>query len=177
MKIGIISKTDTKIPLTDQAVKCMIKSGAEYIIHAGGIGHFMNLEVLKKSKIPYTCILSESEYKNLYKYKSEYNLQSDPYTFNLQDVSIKIMQYPYSLNANTDIIILSYTNIFDTFLRNNSLYINVDEISTEDSDNTAFTLLNIDDTLYTVTHYYREKNSDFWLKKSKLFKKIKYSIA
>ncbi len=170
MKIGIISDTHKKVSLAEDAIRLLIKKGAEFIIHAGDIVELETLELLKNCGLRYVAVYGNND-SHLATYHSKYNLVQEPHYFKLASTKFKLMHLPFYMAPDAEIVIFGHTHTFETDFKNGTLFLNPGEVCARSKPVSECVMLEITKSEFIVKHYTKEMNS----KKEKKFKKQKFS--
>jgi len=73
MKIGILSDSHKKTNLTKIAIDYLKSKGAKYLIHAGDLEIYENLELIKNSGLAYVSVFGNND-SCLYEYQNHFNI-------------------------------------------------------------------------------------------------------
>jgi len=169
MKIGIISDTHKKLGRAKKAVDLLIDKGVEFIVHAGDIVREELLEYLEEKKIRYVAVLGNNDF-HLYSVVDKYELVTEPYYFKLANKTWKLMHYPkYIFPLDTDIIVYGHTHDVDISFNGKNLILNPGEVCARDSGFSSCMLLDVEDSFYRVTLFYRKIKEKEWKSKVKEF--------
>jgi putative phosphoesterase len=168
MKIAILSDSHHKDDLTLEAISYLKTKGAKYLIHAGDLIMEENLKILQKSNLPYIAVFGNNDY-NLVQYQDRYNIKKEPYYFKIENFTFKLMHMPYYLNSDTNIIIFGHTHKFETYYKNNTLFINPGEICARNKPLTQCVLLTITQQQYIVEYYFKKPYTKDWQTKQFLY--------
>lgn len=160
-KLGVMSDSHQKADLTKDAIDMLKSKGAEYLVHAGDLEIRENLELLKKSELPYVIVFGNNDW-NLFEYQHDYKIHKEPYYFKIKDSKYKLMHIPNHLTPNSDIIIYGHTHIFKTEYVNNTLFLNPGELCAREKDLTECVLLEVSDESYKVNYYFKKPSDDNW---------------
>lgn len=156
-KIGIISDTHHHPNIALEAIKILKDNGADIILHAGDIVEARTLFDLKDSKLPYVAVLGNNDY-HLERFKNEFNLFTEPHTFEFQDIKIKIMHHPKFLTPDADMIVFGHTHSFTAFLNEGKLFINPGEICGRKFINFSFAMVVCDKKEFRVFKFSKAPN-------------------
>ena len=167
MKIGILSDTHSKVKKAQASLDILIENGAEFIIHAGDIGEYETLELLKNSTKRYVAVYGNND-AHLVQHHNKYNLVQEPYYFKLANTKFKLMHLPYYMSPDAEIVIFGHTHQFEVDYNNGTLFLNPGESCARNKPVSECALLEINDNEYIVTYYSKEK-------KEKNFKDKKFS--
>jgi uncharacterized protein len=159
MKIGILSDTHSKLDKAKTSLDILIKNGAEFIVHAGDIGGYEILELLKNSGKTYIAVYGNND-AHLVEYHNDFNLVKEPYYFKIADTKFKLMHLPYYMSPDSDVVIFGHTHQFEVDLKNNTLFINPGESCARNKPLSECALLDINENSYIVTYYSKEKISN-----------------
>lgn len=163
MKIGILSDSHTKSDYTELAINHLKQKGANYLIHAGDLCIEDNLKLLQNSKLVYVTVFGNND-RSLLSLSNEYNIQKEPYYFKIKDIKFKLMHLPYYLNADSDIVIFGHTHKFECSYNNGTLFINPGEICAREKPLIECVLLEINKNEYIITYYYKDINTNNFMK-------------
>lgn len=163
MKIGILSDSHTKSDYTELAINHLKQKGANYLIHAGDLCIEDNLKLLQNSKLVYVTVFGNND-RSLLSLSNEYNIQKEPYYFKIKDIKFKLMHLPYYLNADSDIVIFGHTHKFECSYNNGTLFINPGEICAREKPLIECALLEINKNEYIITYYYKDINTNNFMK-------------
>lgn len=169
MKIGILSDTHTKVDLTRHVIELFKKKGVKFIIHAGDIVKEENLKLMKKSKIPYIAVLGNNDY-DLVDLADKYNLVSEPHTFNLDGLTVKLMHHPYYIRADADLIIYGHTHYFDAKVNKHSFFINPGEVCARKKDLCECAIVKNSESKWSVKRFTCKPGTLEWNMELKVFR-------
>lgn len=155
MKIGVVSDSHKKIDLLKSAIDKFKKDGAKFIIHAGDIVLEESLELLENCGLPYQAVFGNNDMQLLGLAKN-YNIANEPHYFKIDNISVKLMHYPYYLNNDTDLIVFGHTHYFECELKNDTLYINPGEICARKKPISEFALIENKSNSWKVWHYEKD---------------------
>jgi uncharacterized protein len=172
MKIGIISDTHSKVKKASRAVDMLIKNGAEYIIHAGDIGKYDTLQLLKDSGQKYVAVYGNND-AHLIEYHNSFNLVQEPHYFELEDLKIKLMHLPFYMSPDSEVVIFGHTHEFSCEFINGTLFLNPGESCARNKPVSECALLEVTKDNFFVTYYTREKKADFVKTKEFTFQRKK----
>ncbi len=127
MKIGVISDSHSRVDLAEHCIKKLKREGAKFLIHAGDIVKEDTLKLLQKCSLPYKAVLGNNDL-NLVHVRDKYNLYTEPYSFNIKKLSVKLMHHPYYLNPDADLIIYGHTHYFEAQKTKRAFYLNPGEV-------------------------------------------------
>ena len=167
MKIGIVSDSHKKIELLDNALKILKKDGAGFIIHAGDIVLEESLQLLKNSGLSYRAVFGNNDF-HLLNLAGQYNIANEPHYFNIDNISVKLMHYPYYLNGDSELVVFGHTHYFEAEYKNSTLYINPGEICARKKPISEFALIEKKAQDWEVYHYERDilkENTNYICKK------------
>ena len=161
MKIAILSDSHRKPDLTSDAIEFLKSLGASYILHAGDLEIKENLELLKKSNLPYVSVFGNND-NQLIQYQNEFNIKKEPYYFKIKDITFKLMHLPFYMSGDTDIIISGHTHTFDVSYVNQKLFINPGEVCARNKPLSECAMLEINDNQYIINYYYKNLGENTW---------------
>jgi putative phosphoesterase len=164
MKIGVISDTHSKVGKAKKAIEFLLKSGAEFFIHAGDICEVEVLEMLENSGKKYIAVYGNNDV-HLAEFHSKYNLVQEPYYFELSNLKFKLMHLPFYMNPDVDIVISGHTHTFHSEYNNDTLFLNPGEVCARSKPISECAMLEVKKHNLIVTHYTREKGSEGFLPK------------
>ena len=159
MKIGIVSDSHKKVELLQNALNILKNDGVQFIIHAGDIVLEESLHLLENSGLPYQAVFGNNDF-HLLNLAEKYNISNEPHYFNIGDISVKLMHYPYYLNGDTDLVVFGHTHYFEAEYKNDTLYINPGEICARKKPISEFALIENKDKTWDVYHYEKDMLKD-----------------
>ena len=169
MRVGIMSDTHKKLGRAKKAVDLLIEKGAEFIVHAGDIVRVELLDYLEEKNIRYVAVLGNNDF-HLYDVVDKYNLVTEPYYFKLANKTWKLMHYPkYLFPLDTDIIVYGHTHDVDISFNGKNLILNPGEVCARDHGFSTCMTLDVLESKYVVTLYYRKIKEREWKSKVKEF--------
>lgn len=154
MKIAILADNHKKVAKAQKAVDMLEEEGAEFFIHAGDIVKPEVLDYLEKKKLGYVAVYGNNDI-HLYECQDRYNLVKEPYYFKLAGLTFKLMHLPFFMSADADVVVYGHTHIFKCEQINHTLYLNPGELCAREKPLSECAMLEIGDTAYQVTYYYR----------------------
>jgi putative phosphoesterase len=166
MKIGVISDTHSKVGKAKKAIEFLLKSGAEFFIHAGDICEVEVLEMLENSGKKYIAVYGNND-AHLAEFHSKYKLVQEPYYFELSTLKFKLMHLPFYMNPDVDVVISGHTHTFHSEYNNDTLFLNPGEVCARSKPISECAMLEVKEHNLIVTHYTREKGSEEFLPKVK----------
>nr|WP_321267009.1 YfcE family phosphodiesterase [uncultured Sulfurimonas sp.] len=172
MKIGVISDTHRKVKMAKDALKHLIKEGAEFIIHAGDIVEVDTLELLKNCGLRYVAVYGNND-AHLAEFHSKYNLVQEPHYFKLADTKFKLMHMPYYMAPDADVVVFGHTHIFESDFKNSTLFLNSGEVCARNKSISEFAMLEIKEASFKVTYYTKDKKEESVKKQKFLYERIK----
>ena len=152
MKIAVVSDSHLKVDYTKEALDFLQSQGASYVIHAGDLQVQENLELLKKTGLPYVSVFGNND-RSLYSISDQYNIHQEPYCFKIKEVSFKLMHLPFYMTGETDVVIYGHTHIFEVDYKNNTLFLNPGELCAREKDLIECVLLEINENEYIINYY------------------------
>lgn len=161
IKIAILSDSHKKVNLTSQAINNLKSKGAEYLVHAGDLEIEANLQLLKKSDLPYVSVFGNNDIK-LVPLQNKYNIYQEPHYFKIKELKLKVMHLPFYMVGDSDIVISGHTHIFEHQYINNTLFINPGEICAREKNLTECVLLTITKNQYIIEYNYRRIEDTNW---------------
>jgi len=161
LKIGILSDSHRKTKLHQEAIKHLIDSGAEYLLHAGDLEIKEHLDMLKDTSLPYTCVYGNNDTLLIPLY-GQYPIYREPHYFEIEGIKIKMMHMPYYMNPDADIIISGHTHMFEAQMRGDTLFINPGEVCAREKPLSECMILEILDGAFKVIYYFREPRDVEW---------------
>jgi len=167
MKIGVVSDSHKKTELLQSALNILKSEGVQFIIHAGDIVLEESLQMLEDLGLPYQAVFGNNDF-HLLNLASKYNIANEPHYFNIDDLSVKLMHYPYYLNGDSDLVVFGHTHYFEAEYKNSTLYINPGEICARKKPVSEFALIEQKDKTWNILHYEKDmlkENSDYTVKK------------
>lgn len=156
-KIGILSDSHSKIEYTKLVVEQIKSLGCEYIIHAGDICKYENLEILKNSGLKTVMVYGNNDF-NLVSFGEEFNIKQEPYYFKIDDIKFKLMHLPFYLSPDSDVIIYGHTHIYEAKKMGSTLFLNSGEVCARQKPLIEFLTLEIGKK-FIVERFYKEVNS------------------
>ena len=157
LKIALLSDPHREVEYQQEALDFLLSKGAEYIIHAGDLVCVANLEMLKKTGLPYICVFGNNDY-SLAHLSNEYRIKKEPYCFKIKETTFKLMHLPYYLNNDTDVVIFGHTHQFETDYKGDTLFINPGEICAREKPKSECVFLEINENEYIINYYSRKIN-------------------
>jgi len=167
MKIGVVSDSHKKTELLQFALNILKSEGVQFIIHAGDIVLEESLQMLEDLGLPYQAVFGNNDF-HLLNLAGKYNIANEPHYFNIDDLSVKLMHYPYYLNGDSDLVVFGHTHYFEAEYKNSTLYINPGEICARKKPVSEFALIEQKDKTWNILHYEKDmlkENSDYIVKK------------
>ncbi|MDF1875762.1 YfcE family phosphodiesterase [Sulfurimonas sp. SAG-AH-194-I05] len=158
MKIGIISDTHSKFHMAEVALEILLNEGAEFIVHAGDIVEVQTLELLKNCGKRYIAVYGNND-AHLITYQNDYNLVQEPYYFKLADTKFKLMHVPFHMSPDAEVILFGHTHIFESEFKKGTLFLNPGEVCARDKPVSSCVMLEVAESSFEVTHYFRNKNT------------------
>lgn len=152
-KIGILSDSHAKISYTQEVVDCIKSLGCGYIIHAGDISKFENLEILQKSGLKTVMVYGNNDMP-LVEFGEAFGLKKEPYYFKIDDVTFKLMHLPFYLSGDSDVIIYGHTHMFEAKKIGKTLFLNPGEVCAREKSRIEFLTLEIGQK-FIVERFYR----------------------
>lgn len=168
MKIAILSDSHKKPQLTFDAVQMLKEQGAQYLIHAGDLEIEENLKILKQSGLPYVCVFGNNDY-GLLSFQNDYPIKKEPYYFKIKDLKFKLMHLPFYMSSDSDIIVFGHTHKFETYMQNDSLFINPGEVCARNKPLSECVLLEITKNDYEVNRFFKSLDDQKWDQKKYIF--------
>ncbi|MDD5717735.1 MAG: YfcE family phosphodiesterase [Sulfuricurvum sp.] len=159
MKIGLLSDTHTKKGRSQKVIDHLKKEGAEFLIHGGDIVKPEILDQLKNSGIRYIAVYGNND-ASLIEYHTRYNLVQEPHYFKLGGISFKLMHLPFYMNPDTEVVIFGHTHIFECDFKSRTLFLNPGEACAREKPFSSCAMLEISETHFKVTHYFRAIGGD-----------------
>ncbi len=159
MKIGIVSDSHKKVELLQNALNILKNNGVQFIIHAGDIVLEESLQLLEDSGLPYQAVFGNNDF-NLLNLSDKYNIANEPHYFDIDNISVKLMHYPYYLNGDTDLVVFGHTHYFEAEYKNDTLYINPGEICARKKPISEFALIEKNKEGWSVYHYEKDMLKD-----------------
>ncbi len=154
MKIGILSDTHKKEKRSQKVVDHLVKSGAEFLVHAGDIVKPEMLDQLEKSGLRYVAVYGNND-AHLHEVHNDYNLVQEPHYFKLAKTKFKLMHLPFYMSPDADIILYGHTHSFDCEFTNGTLFLNPGEACARNKAVSECAMLEVTDTHFNVTYYSR----------------------
>jgi len=171
MKIGIISDTHRKVGRAKKLINRLMEEEVEFFLHAGDIVKIEVLDYLKSLQIPFYAVLGNNDY-HLVEVMDRYPLHSEPFLFELEGVTFKLMHYPnHIFPLNREVIVYGHTHEVDITFNGKNLILNPGEACARDTGYSSGMVLEITPTHYTVTLFYRKIKTDLWLTRREEFKR------
>jgi len=167
IRIGILSDSHQKTDLHFEAVAHLCDMDAQYLLHAGDIMLEEHLQILKETGLPYTCVYGNND-TGLISLHGQYNIFQEPHYFKIQDLKIKMMHLPYYMSPDADIVVSGHTHIFESTLKNKTLFINPGEVCAREKPLSECAMVVVDGEGFKVSHYYRELHSSEWTEREPL---------
>lgn len=162
MTIGLLSDTHRKPGRTRRAVELLVRNGAQYLIHAGDIVMEENLALLAETGLPYTAVFGNNDML-LAPLAERYNVHTEPYTFTIHGLSVKLMHYPFYLRpAETDLIVFGHTHEKYLHFDGSTLVVNPGEVCARDTGRSECMLLTVTPERYTIEAFHRLIKTDEW---------------
>ncbi|MFK5937021.1 MAG: metallophosphoesterase family protein [Sulfurimonas sp.] len=172
MKIGILSDTHTKVKSAKVALDMLIENGAEFIIHAGDICKHETLELLKNCGKRYVAVYGNND-AHLVEFHNEYNLVQEPHYFKLANTSFKLMHLPFYMTPDTEVVLFGHTHEFKSEFIEGTLFLNPGESCARNKPLSECAILEVEEKMFNVTYYYREKKKDDFFSKVFSYKRGK----
>ena len=160
-KLGVLSDSHTKTILHQEALEHLLGLGVDYLLHAGDIMLEEHLKMLEDAPVPYVCVYGNND-SALISLQGEYNIHQEPYYFKIKEHKIKMMHLPYFMSPDADIIISGHTHMFDCSKEAETLYLNPGEVCAREKPLTECAIIEVNDDVYSVKHYFRELSKDLW---------------
>lgn len=154
LKIGVISDSHKKHKRAKRALDFLVSNGAQYIIHAGDIVSLEILHYLKSYNLPYYVVFGNNDIQ-LMQYAREYNINSEPYYFKIENVMFKLMHHPFYLAPDVQVIIFGHTHNFEADAKNGKLFLNPGEVCARNKPISECVMLEIEPSRYIVHRYER----------------------
>lgn len=165
LKIAILSDSHKKQTLTKDAINMLKHKGAKYLVHAGDLELVENLELLKKSGLPYVSVFGNND-RHLIEYANQYKIKQEPYYFKIKELKFKLMHIPNYLTPDTDIVIFGHTHTFHTEYTNKTLFINPGELCARNKNLTECVLLEITEDKYKLSYNFKKPTDTQWIEKT-----------
>ena len=163
MKIAVISDSHRRFDLAKSAIDFLLKSGAEYIIHAGDIVLYDTIEYIKNTNLPYVAVYGNND-AHMIQYENEFNIKKEPYYFKIKDTTFKLMHLPFYMTPDSDIVIFGHTHIFEAKKIKDTLFLNPGEVCAREKPKSECVMLEIDDKNYMVNYFYKDPSEDNYSK-------------
>jgi putative phosphoesterase len=170
MKIGILSDTHKKEKKAKKAIEFLVKNGVQYLIHAGDIVKLEVLDMLEETGLPYKAVLGNNDY-HLVDVMHKYNLYKEPHYFKIEDTSFKLMHIPFYMSADVDVVVYGHTHCYECKKPGKSLYLNSGEVCARDTGKSEIMILEITESEYKNTYYYRKSGEKEWISKEFKFER------
>lgn len=167
VKIGVVSDSHKKTKLLQSALDILKNDGAQFLVHAGDIVLEESLQMLEDTGIAYQAVFGNNDF-NLLSLAGRYNIANEPHYFKIDNLSVKLMHYPYYLNGDSDLVVFGHTHYFEAENKNSTLYINPGEICARKKPVSEFALIEKKDDTWNVFHYEKDmlkENSKYICKK------------
>jgi len=155
VKIGILSDPHHNIEEMKALVDHLISAGAEHLVCAGDVVCEENLEILEQSRLPYTAVFGNNDHA-LINLTNRYAIFHEPHYFKLAGLRWKLMHMPFHIAPlDCDVIVYGHTHEVKFQYNGKTLVINPGEICARDFKKHEAVLLEIHDTFFTITHYFK----------------------
>jgi putative phosphoesterase len=151
-KIAILSDTHHKTDLMEDAINHLKSKGAQAIVHCGDFQLKENLELLADAKLPYVSVFGNNDMA-LLPYQNDFKIYKEPYYFKIGDTKCKVMHLPYYLTGDTDIVFFGHTHMFESYKKEDTLFINPGEICARNKPLSECVLLEIKEDSYIIKYY------------------------
>jgi putative phosphoesterase len=161
LKIAIVSDIHHRVDLFESALEFLIKRGARELIIAGDIGKKDALLLAAQSNLKTHIVFGNND-AHLYSYARDFNIQTEPYYFEIADVSFKLSHYPFYMNPDTDIVIFGHTHIQAINKTDATLFLNPGEICAREKNRSECMELEILEDKFIVRAFWCEPNSKDW---------------
>lgn len=165
MKIGILSDSHGKRDYHQKALERLILAGAQYLLHAGDIGHTDLLRDLEETALPYAAVLGNTDHA-LISEMSRFKLFQEPHHFAIGQTRFRLMHIPNYLTPDCDVIVYGHTHVFKAACQSDTLYLNPGEICAREKPLVSAALLEISEESRTVTRYTTPPQSTQWSEKT-----------
>jgi len=152
MKIGIISDTHSKVQRAKESLDLLLENGAEFIIHAGDIGEYETLELLKNCGKRYVCVYGNND-AHLAPYHNKFNLVQEPHYFKLADTKFKLMHLPFYMTPDTEVVLFGHTHEFQSEFIEGTLFLNPGESCARNKPFSECVMLEVKKKKFEVTYY------------------------
>jgi len=172
VKIGVLSDTHTKTKRAVEALRHLLKNGAEFIIHAGDIGEPEHLALLQDTNKRYVAVYGNND-AHLHTYHNRYNLVQEPHYFKLAKTTFKLMHLPFYMTADTEVVIFGHTHTFECDFKNGTLYLNPGETCARNKPVSEFAMLDVTPEEFCVTYYQKPKKAEEFSEQHFRFERIK----
>ena len=151
-KIAILSDSHHKTDLMKDALIHLKSMGVQAVVHCGDFQIKENLDVLKESNLPYVSVFGNNDMP-LLQYQNDFEIYKEPHYFKIGDLKCKVMHLPYYLTPDTDIVFFGHTHMFETYQKENTLFINPGEICARNKPLSECVLLEINKDNYIIKYY------------------------
>ena len=155
MKIGVISDTHSKISLAKDALSHLKSFGVEYIFHAGDFGSKEIPKLLKDEKLKCFGVFGNNDF-HLQSLQSEYNIRKEPYYFEIEGVSCKLMHLPFFMTSDTEVVIYGHTHEFKSECINGTLFLNPGECCARNKPFSEYAFLEITKESFKVIYFKKD---------------------
>ncbi len=170
MKIAVLSDSHKKSEFTKIAIEYLKSQGATYLIHAGDLEIYENLEILKNSSLVYIAVFGNND-NALLKYQDQFNIKQEPYYFKIKNVKFKLMHLPFYMSSDSDIVISGHTHCFEHSYTNGTLYLNPGEICARNKPQSECVMLEIKEDKYIINYYHRDLIKNIWESQEYIYEK------
>ncbi len=168
VKIGILSDTHRRGDLQQEAIKKLLSSGAQYLLHLGDLEDEENLKALSQAGVPYAAVFGNNDIA-LWREEANYRIKKEPYYLKIKDYTIKMMHLPYYMSADSDLVLFGHLHEFSAELRGKSLFLNPGEVCARNKNLTECVLLELQKSQYRVNYFFKEPQSSVWREEVKIY--------
>lgn len=158
-KIAIVSDSHFKSDLLSQALEHLKALGAEAIVHCGDFQTLENLKILHNCGLPYLSVFGNNDHA-LLEYQQEFKIYKEPHFFKIKEFTCKVMHLPYYLTPDTNFVFFGHTHQFETYKKENTIFINPGEVCARNKPQSEFAMLEINEDSYIINHYYKHPSDD-----------------
>lgn len=158
-KIAIVSDSHFKSDLLLEAIEHLKSLGCEAIIHCGDFQTLQNMQILHDCGLPYVSVFGNNDYE-LLEHQGNFKIYKEPHYFKIDELKCKMMHLPYYLTPDTDFVFFGHTHQFETYKKEDTIFINPGEICARNKPVSECAMLEIKSDCYIISHYYKHPSDD-----------------
>lgn len=156
-KIAILSDSHFKTNLLEDTIKHIQSLDVQAIVHCGDFQTVEHLKMIANTKLPYVSVFGNNDMA-LLPYQNEFKIYKEPHYFKIGDITSKVMHLPYYLTPDTNIVFFGHTHQFETYKKEDTLFINPGEVCARNKPLSEHAVLIILEDRYIIEYYSKIPN-------------------